>query len=84
MKYTIYRCDYCNKVLSDKIDNISKSHITISIAEGSGKYDKDSDDLKGRYNDGWKRSLEYAKGVYQYCNSSCLNLGLLEQRKVSE
>ena len=43
MKYTIYRCDYCEQVLSDEISGIFKPHISVNIGSGSGYYEKNNE-----------------------------------------
>ncbi len=80
MKYTIYRCDYCEQVLSDEVLGVFKPHISINIGDGSGYYEKDDN----QFPDGWKRTLNFNKGIYQYCDKYCLGQGLIEQKKITD
>ena len=83
MKYTIYRCDYCEQVLSDEVLGVFKPHISINIGDSSGFYVKDPQDVNGKFNDGWERQGAFPKGIYQYCDKYCLTEGLIEQKKIS-
>lgn len=63
---TVYKCDYCGKVLSD--DKISLPHFSIEFGR-SGYVEKDSVNPKK-----WVYKVKFPEGqIIQFCDRKCFS-----------
>jgi len=70
MKLTVYKCDGCDKVLSDGKTSIE--HFSINFGWNSGWAMQISDEVEvGGYEKKWQVTNAF-KGIKQFCNGPCL------------
>lgn len=60
----IYRCDSCNKVLSDG-KRVHKRHLSLAFSGYCGFVERDS-------LDNWKHVTLVETGIKQFCDIACL------------
>lgn len=66
MKIVIYKCDECNKILSDD-NNIKNIHLSINFAQHSGWVKPSLNYIPGCWHHETKLN-----GIKQFCDEKCL------------